>query len=164
MCAGKILSLRDPVGIQRKQELLVDLQLPVFERFVARLTGPMSLRFILQPIMAAILGIRAGIHDARQGTPPFFWSLRTRREGWEQLLKQALGQLAIPLIVAIVLDGVVQYMLFQKIRVLGAVILGTILMGLPYTFARGLANRIVSARRRSRPGMEKLGENRQRIS
>jgi len=106
----------------------------------------MHLRFIVQPIMAAILGIRAGIHDSRQATPPFIWSLCTQSAGRKRQLKQAGEHLVIPLIVAIVLDGIVQYLLFQRIRVLGAVILGTILMGLPYSLARGLTNRIVSAR------------------
>jgi hypothetical protein len=57
--------------------------------------------------MAAILGIRVGIPDARQETPPFIWSLCTRSEGRKGQLKQALGHLVIPLIVAIVLDGIV---------------------------------------------------------
>ena len=106
----------------------------------------MQVRFIVQPIMAAVLGIRAGIHDARQATPPFIWSLCTRPEGRKRQLKQALKHLMIPLIVAIVLDGIVQYLLFDRIRILGAVILGTLLMGLPYSLTRGIANRIVSAR------------------
>jgi hypothetical protein len=106
----------------------------------------MHVRFIVQPIMAAILGIRAGIHDARQDTPPFIWSLCTQPEERTRQLKQALKHLLIPIIVAIVLDGIVQYLLFHRIRVLGAVTLGTILMGLPYSLARGLANRVVSAR------------------
>jgi hypothetical protein len=37
-------------------------------------------------------------------------------------------------------------MLFQRIRVLGAVITGVTIMGLPYSFARELTNRITSAR------------------
>ena len=124
----------------------MDSLLPVFERFLARLTGPMHVRFIVQPIIAVILGIRAGIHDARQATPPFIWSLCTRPSGWKRQLKQAREHLVIPLVVAIVLDGIVQYLLFQRIRVLGAVVLGTILMGLPYSLARAFTNRIVSAR------------------
>jgi hypothetical protein len=107
----------------------------------------MQVRFLVQPTMAAILGIRAGIHDVRQATPPFIWSLCTRPEERKRQLKQALEHLLIPIVVAIVLDGIVQYLLFKWIRVLGAVILGTILMGLPYSVARGLTNRIISARR-----------------
>jgi hypothetical protein len=106
----------------------------------------MHVRFIVQPIMAALLGIRAGIHDARLETPPFIWSLCTQPELRTRQLKQALRHLVIPIIVAIVLDGIVQYLLFQRIRVLGAVTVGTLLMGLPYSLARGLTNRVVSAR------------------
>jgi hypothetical protein len=130
----------------------MDSLLPVFERFVARLTGPMNVRFIVQPIIAAILGIRAGIHDARKETPPFIWSLFTRPGGRKQQIKQALEHLVIPIIVAIVLDGIVQYLLFRRIRVLGAVILGTILMGLPYSVARGLANRTFRRVATGKPG------------
>uniref|UniRef100_Q01UD1 Uncharacterized protein n=1 Tax=Solibacter usitatus (strain Ellin6076) TaxID=234267 RepID=Q01UD1_SOLUE len=124
----------------------MDFLQPVYERVAARLVGPMHVRFIVQPVIAAILGIRIGIRDAREGTPPFVWSLCRQPEGRKAALKQALGHLAIPLIVAIVLDGIVQFVLFQRVRVLGAVIVGTLLMGLPYSIARGLANRIASAR------------------
>jgi hypothetical protein len=121
----------------------------------------MNLRFIVQPIIAAILGIRAGIHDARQATPPFIWSLCARPSGWKLQLKQAREQLVIPLVVAIVLDGIVQYLLFQRIRFLGAVVLGTILMGLPYSLARGVTNRIVSARRHlANASRRKIGNSR----
>lgn len=69
----------------------------------------------------------------------------TRPEGRQRQLKQALDQLVIPLVVAIVLDGIVQYLLFKRVRVLGAAVVGTLLMGVPYSLARGLTNR---ARRR----------------
>lgn len=120
--------------------------LDAFERFVARFTGPMHVRFIVQPVMAIILGIRDGVHDAREGTTPFLWDLCTRPERRTRQLKKALQRLMIPLVVAVVLDGIVQYLLFQHVRVLGAVIIGVILMGLPYSLARELTNRIVSAR------------------
>jgi hypothetical protein len=45
-----------------------------------------------------------------------------------------------------VLDAIVQYMLFDRIRVLGAVLVGTLVMGLPYSLAREFTNRIVSTR------------------
>jgi hypothetical protein len=122
----------------------------------------MYLRFVVQPIMAAILGIRAGIRDARQGTPPFIWSLCRQPEGRKRQLKQAMAHLAIPLVLAIVLDGIVQYLLFKWVRVLGAVILGTILMGLPYSLARGLANRVASARRLASPARQGMRSTKDR--
>jgi len=37
----------------------------------ARLTGPGRLRFVFQPIMAILLGLRGGLADARAGRPPY---------------------------------------------------------------------------------------------
>jgi hypothetical protein len=42
----------------------------VWEQLIARPTGPMAFRFILQPIMAAIAALRDGVNDARSGRPP----------------------------------------------------------------------------------------------
>jgi len=124
----------------------MDPSLDAAARFVARLTGPMHFRFILQPIMAIILGIRDGVQDAKSGTPLFIWDLFTRPREQKHKLKNALKRLLIPMIVATVLDGIVQYLLFKEIRILGAVVIGATIMGLPYLSARGLTNRIVSAR------------------
>jgi len=34
------------------------------KRVFARLTGPLNFRFVLQPLLAILLGIRDGLHDA----------------------------------------------------------------------------------------------------
>ena len=121
---------------------------PAFERTVARLTGPMNARFIVQPIIATALGIRDGLHDARAEQPPFLSDLYTHPDR-KELFKKALHRLMIPLIVAIALDIVVQFMLFQRVRFLGAVAIGAVIMGLPYSLAREIANRIASAHQSS---------------
>ena len=36
-----------------------------------RLTGPGRFRFVLQPLIATLLGIRGGLVDARAGRPPY---------------------------------------------------------------------------------------------
>jgi hypothetical protein len=128
----------------------MDTTLNAFERFVERFTGPMHARFIVQPVMATILGIRDGMHDAREGRTPFFQELCTRPETRRLHLRKAIQRLMTPLVIAIVLDGVVQYLLFQRVHVMGAVIIGVSIMGVPYTVARGLTNRIVSARNHRR--------------
>jgi hypothetical protein len=51
---------------------------------LGRISGPMWVRLLIQPTVAAILGVRAGLRDARQGRPPYLWavvrdSLGTRR-------------------------------------------------------------------------------------
>jgi hypothetical protein len=39
-----------------------------------RFDGPLNLRLILQPCIAAIFGYLDGTKDARDGAPPYFWS------------------------------------------------------------------------------------------
>jgi hypothetical protein len=49
----------------------------VLTRFVAdligRLSGPLSFRLILQPMMAAFFAVRDGLKEERQDRPPYFW-------------------------------------------------------------------------------------------
>jgi hypothetical protein len=124
-----------------------DSSLDVFERLVARFTGPMNLRFVVQPVVATLLGIRDGVRDARKGQTPFLRDLWMRPEKRPSQLKKALERLVIPLAAAIILDGIVQYLMFRHVRLLGAVIVGTAIMGLPYSLAREITNRIVSSLR-----------------
>jgi hypothetical protein len=41
----------------------------VWENHVGRVGGPLTFRLILQPTMAALLAIRAGVKDVREGRP-----------------------------------------------------------------------------------------------
>ena len=49
-----------------------------WENFLARPNGSMSLRFYVQPTMASLLALRAGIQDARQGRQGYLWAMLTR--------------------------------------------------------------------------------------
>src|SRR3954451_5380247 len=42
-----------------------------WNNLIGRWDGPMSFRFLIQPAMAILFAIRAGLRDARQGEPPF---------------------------------------------------------------------------------------------
>jgi hypothetical protein len=118
--------------------------LNAFERAIARISGPMSIRFIFQPAMAIVLGVRDGLHDAREGHTPFLWDLYTHPGDRRARMWKAFDRLALPLGIAIVLDAVVQYMLFERIHMLGAILVGTVVLGVPYSLAREATNRIVS--------------------
>jgi len=119
------------------------------EDLVARLTGPMHFRLILQPLVAIALGIRDGLNDARAGRPPFITDLIVRPEGRKRQLKRALQSLIKPLVIAIILDAVAQYLMFGTIYPGAAVFVGVVVMAVPYSLARGLTNRIVSGRTRA---------------
>jgi len=108
---------------------------------------PFSFRFIVQPLLAILLGLRDGKRDATDGKPPYAFSLLTNRLDRRVLAKEGLRTVALPLMVAIVLDGVVQLLLRHRVVVWRAVVVGVLLIGLPYIASRGLTNRTVGRRK-----------------
>jgi hypothetical protein len=60
----------------------------VWEDLLGRTEGPLTLRLLLQPVVSAILAIRAGLKDAREGQPPYFWALAFNPDHRHQLLRQ----------------------------------------------------------------------------
>jgi len=112
------------------------------EGLEAQLTGPGKARFVLQPLVAIALGIRDGIADAKQGKPPYFIRVLFKSERKLFVLKTGLKSIATPLSVGIVFDMVLQWMIFQAVFLLPAMIAGTILVAFPYSIARGLSNRV----------------------
>jgi len=124
-----------------------------FQDIVARLSGPGRFRFVLQPLVAILLGARDGRSDARAGNPPFLWRLifpgdSPRRE----LLRGALSSVSNLVAVAILLDVISQYLIFHEIHPGAALLLGPVLIALPYSFSRALTNRIAQRRiRQAKP-------------
>jgi hypothetical protein len=108
----------------------------------ARMSGPGKGRFVLQPLVAIALGIRDGMADAKQGKPPYFIRVLFTSERKLYVLKTSLKRIATPLTIGIVLDMILQWVIFQAVFLLPAVIAGTILVALPYSLARGLSNRV----------------------
>lgn len=107
---------------------------------VARGRG--QLRLFLQPLMAILLGIRLGIADAKEGQEPFLLRLFRRSQGRKQLAKQAALDVLIPFGLAIVIDGVLQYLAHGFVRPAAAIVVGIILIWLPFSIARALTNRV----------------------
>ena len=112
------------------------------ERIIERVTGPFHLRLIFQPLIAVILGIRDGMTDAKQNRPPYILELFRNRTNRKSNINQGIKSVLYPLIVGIILDGIVQFLIFDKLRVWGAVIAGIIIIGLPYSLSRGISNRL----------------------
>ncbi len=105
---------------------------------------PLSFRFVVQPFLALLLGLRDGRRDAAQGLPPYALSLLTGRSRRKELLQQGLKTVALPLSVAVAMDGLVQWMVSQRILFWQAVVVGIALIGLPYVISRGLSQRIAA--------------------
>ena len=133
----------------------------IIEELIARvISGPFHFRLIVQPTMAICLGIRDGLVDAKAGAPPFVWGLPFHAGGRKPCLRSALRRLQVPILVATLADAIVQYLMFQHVRPVTALIVGTLLMGLPYSAARGLSNRIRSRGNASRHRFDHSVRNR----
>jgi hypothetical protein len=126
-------------------------ELYVFSRrfvpdMLARLHGPGRLRFVFQPTVAIILGTRDGVKDARAGKPPFLWALFFHVSDRPGLLRGAVASVRDLVAVAILLDVISQILILHTVHPAAAVILGPALIGVPYAFARAIANRITQRR------------------
>jgi len=64
------------VGLARYGVSAKELQ-RIWQNVLARPGGPMTFRFILQPVMAAIAALLDRIKDARTGRSPYLWTLLT---------------------------------------------------------------------------------------
>ena len=110
-----------------------------------RLTGPLRFRFVLQPVMASILAIRAGISDARAGRPPYFWEMFTNREHRRELVHEGWKAVATIFTIAIIMDVIYQLIVTRWVRVFETLGVAILLAVLPYLLLRGPVNRIVRA-------------------
>jgi hypothetical protein len=120
-----------------------------FEDMLARLSGAGRVRFILQPMAALFIGMRDGKRDSRLGRPPFLSALVFQRERRKELLRGAFASVRDLVAIAIILDVIAQFLIFRDVHSGAALLLGPVLITVPYSISRALSNRI--ARRRSQP-------------
>jgi hypothetical protein len=106
-----------------------------------RLAGPGRFRFILQPLIATVLGIRNGRADARAGRTPYLMGLLTDREHRGDLAREGFATIANLLLMGILLDSVFQWMILGQSYPGAALVVGPVLITTPYAIARALANR-----------------------
>lgn len=118
-----------------------------WEGIVRSLSGRGQFRLILQPTVALVLGVRLGIADGQNGRAPFLFRLLTGKQGRWSLFKHSLWDAAIPLTIACALDGVLQYLTLGRVRPLAALVVGALLVWIPFAISRALANRMWTRRR-----------------
>jgi hypothetical protein len=106
-----------------------------------RLTGPGRFRFVLQPLVATLLGVRSGIADARADRPPYLLGLVTDGEHRRELMRDGLSTVANLLLMGILLDSVFQWLILGQSYPGPALIVGPVLITAPYAIARALSNR-----------------------
>jgi hypothetical protein len=121
----------------------------VWEMLIGRADGPLTLRLILQPTVAVILAIRAGVRDAREGRPPyFFWSVFTNPARRPDLLGQVRKDVGKVFIIAIVLDVIYELIVYRWVYPGQTVIVATVLAIVPYLLILGPVTRAMRRLRR----------------
>jgi len=119
-----------------------------WDMLIGRSGGPFALRFIMQPVVATLLGIRAGRQDARRGKPLYFWSLFKADDMYDRraILRDGWSDVWKAFAVAVVLDVIYEIVAFRWVYPIQALIIATVLALIPYLIFRGIANRIASKR------------------
>jgi hypothetical protein len=121
------------------------------EMVVGRLDGPFALRFILQPVTAAVIAFRAGCRDARSGRPVYCWAVITNRADRRNLLREGWRELSRVFLLAVLIDLIYELVVFRWVYPGQALVVAAVLALLPYPLIRGVVNHVVCRWRRAHP-------------
>jgi hypothetical protein len=128
-----------------------DYFLRIWTELAGRVTGPMTFRLVLQPLTAAFFGIRSGLRDAREGRPPYVWSLFAHGDRRRENLLAGWSDLGRVILFAVVLDLIYQGVVLRAFHPVDAALVACVLVILPYAAIRGGVNRLARAFRSSPP-------------
>ena len=109
-----------------------------------RVGGPMTFRFILQPIMALLAALHDGIADARNGHKAFFWSVHgdpTQRAG---RLREGLISVARVVLLGLSMDVIYQFKELDRFYPAEAVMMALLLAVIPYFIFRWIIEHVAT--------------------
>lgn len=112
------------------------------EELPQRFAGPGRFRFVLQPLIAMIIGLRGGLSDARAGRPAYLYGLLLDRGNRRELARSGMKAVRDLVAMGIVLDAVAQLLIYRQVHPGAALVVGPVLICLPYAVARALTNRV----------------------
>ena len=119
-----------------------DIFARAWDNLLGRLGGPLSFRFLIQPAVAALVGIVAGVRDAQAGRPAYFYAIFTDAVRRSDRLRECWGAVWRVFVVAAMLDIVYEIIVFKTIYPGETLIVAFSLAVVPYVVVRGPANRI----------------------
>jgi hypothetical protein len=123
-------------------DAIIDMFSRAIEQLLGRASGPLHFRLILQPIIASVLAIRAGLRDAREGQPAFLWTFLMHPLDRRELVQSGWSDLSKIFVVAIVLDTIYQLFVLHGFFVVQTLIVVAVVALLPYVVLRGPVARI----------------------
>jgi hypothetical protein len=134
------------VFIEREEDVMDHMWTRIGTNLVARVSGPMKFRLVLQPLMASFFAIRSGLADAKAGRPPYFWGICVDHGQRVDMIKEGWKSVGKVFILAVVLDVLYQIIEIRFVYPGEAIIVAFILAILPYLVLRGLVTRLARAK------------------
>jgi hypothetical protein len=109
---------------------------------VSRDHGPLGFRFVMQPLMAAIVAFRVGLREARAGQTPYGWTLATQPQHRRHLAQQSWKDVGSLFLVAIAIDVIYQILVFRALYPVQALLVAAFLAFPSYLIVRSLTHRV----------------------
>ena len=124
------------------EAVMDDMWTRIGSHLIARVSGPMKFRFVLQPLMASVFAIRSGLADAKTGKPPYGWALLWKPRRRADMLRNGWKSVGKVFILAVLLDVVYQIIVLRFVYPGETVIVAFLLAIVPYLLIRGPVNRL----------------------
>ena len=113
--------------------------------------GPMTFRFILQPVMAAIAAFRDGVRDGRTGRSPYMWTVVTNRSEGVRAASRGIYATGQIILLGLAMDTIYQVIVLKAFYPAEAAVVALLLAFLPYLLLRGPIARFTRWRRGETP-------------
>src|SRR5678815_5779456 len=127
-----------------------DILMRILMNVTDQVGGPMTFRIVLQPMMAALLAIIAGVKDARTGRPPYFWTILTDPGQRADLVREGWKSIARVFFLAIIMDVIYQVIVLRWVYPFEVILVAILLAVVPYLLIRGPVNRLANRLLRKR--------------
>jgi hypothetical protein len=126
--------------------IVLDVADRVVENLLGRIGGPLTLRLILQPLVATILATRAGLRDAREGRVPYGWALFSNPAARSELLREGWKDVAKVFVLAVALDVAYQVIVHRWVHPGETLLVASAVALVPYVVVRCVVTRAAQAR------------------
>lgn len=113
-----------------------------WDMLIGREHGPLAFRLVIQPLVAVLLAVRAGVRDAQAGRPPYGSAVIAGQLSRRALLREGWHDVARLFFMAVLIDIIYQIIVFRWIYPGQAVIVALVVSFPSYVLCRGPADRL----------------------
>jgi hypothetical protein len=115
-----------------------------WSELIARDSGPLHFRLVLQPVVAGLLALRAAWRDVGLGRPVFFWNAVGDSTSGRLLMAETRRDVGKLFLVAVALDVIYQIIVLPWFCPIQTLIVALLLAIIPYVVIRGLVIRVIT--------------------